>query len=165
MTINCIIESGSCNLWFLSAFNRGSQIINHKVISTIYFSQIVYPRGTRKKSSIFDLGPKERFDMIKVADFLWEISLTFCKKEVNDSKRNSMKRGSKRRASSRFSIQAAESHESPTRWTNVYTLFSISSRMIIAAGISSLNPYWQILENSSRNFSKFQFSGGDTDRF
>ena len=133
MTINCIIESGSFNLWFLSALNRGSQIINHKVISTIYFSQIVYPRGTRKKSSIFDLGPKERFDMIKVADFLREILLKFyyfCKKEVNDSKRNSMKRGSKRRASSRFSIQAAESHESPTRWTNVYTLFSISSRMI-----------------------------------
>ena len=75
--------------------------------------------------------------MIKVADFLREILLKFCKKEVNDSKRNSMKRGSKRRASSRFSIQAAESHESPTRWTNVYTLFSISSRMIIAAGILS----------------------------
>ena len=75
------------------------------------FSQIVYPRGTRKKSSIFDLGPKERFDMIK---------------EVNDSKRNSTKRGSKRRASSRFSVQFAESQENQTRWTNVYTLFAIS---------------------------------------
>ena len=34
----------------------------------IYLSKIVYQTGTSKKSSIFDLELKERFDMIKVTE-------------------------------------------------------------------------------------------------